>query len=237
MSDRPICLIDQPAGLGDICFIQKLIDRVINDGYDVELPVNTAYSWVSNYIRKPHLKIYPERDDEVRKIDPPNIFIPLRNSGMFYPHMPIISAKYHMLRMNYLGWQDHFDFARYPEKEEELFSRLQLTGPYNLVSRRIQSPPKTKSLSVNIPQNGLHTVEIVPVEGFTAFDWSTVIERATHLFFVDSCFTFICEKLNLVAKSMNLISRAHEEGGVHESAMTLHMFRKPWRLFPQEFKL
>ncbi len=40
-------LIDQPAGLGDIIFCQKLADHVIDLGYEVIWPVSVEYLEVS----------------------------------------------------------------------------------------------------------------------------------------------------------------------------------------------
>lgn len=156
--------------------------------------------------------------------------IPFKNSGLYYPHMSVIAAKYQMLRMNYSGWQDHFSFERDHHKEHTLFDRLGLRGKkYNLISRTLGSPPNHREIPF-IVDNGLPSVVVYISDEFTPFDWSLVIERATNLFFIDSSFTFIIEKLQLDAEGLYLISRSHNEGGVHESLMTMHMFKKPWKL-------
>ena len=228
---RPICLINQPTGLGDICFIQKLVDRVIADGYDVNLPVISEYSWIRYYIQKPHLSF-----DSIRLPPNPDQVLPLVDSGKYYPMMSVIAAKYHMLRMNYDNWQDHFTFRRLLSKEQGLVDRLGLRGiRYNLISNKIKSPPNVESIDIGyqgLADNGLMNVYVEQIGDYTPFDWARVIEQATNLFFVDSCFTFIIEKLELKAESMHLFSRTHSEGGVHSSLVTQHMFKQPWRLAP-----
>lgn len=240
MEVRPICRIEQPFGLGDICFIQKLIDRVIGDGYDVQLPVIRAYSWLGDYIQKDHLHIFPvDIHPSLESKLPPapeGVFnLPLRNSMAFYPGMPVIASKYHMLRMNYENWQDHFTFKRFREKEESLRKRVCPEGEFCLVSRMIRSPPESRPIRFPI-ETSLPIIDVSSIDGFTPFDWASVFEAAREIYIVDSAFTFICEKLRLRAKKMVIVSRAHEQGGVHESLMTLHMFKQPWvPLLPPEF--
>jgi len=226
---RPICLIDQPEGIGDIIFIQKIVDRVISDGYEAVLPVVWAYRWLADYIQKPHLTICLVGSLDYRQ---PDMYLPLANSGFFYPHMSIIVAKYQMMRMNYDRWQDHFTFKRYPEKEKALLDKLGLLGQdFNLISRTIKTPPNQDVLDFGVA-NGLENVYVSVMEGFTPFDWAVVFEQAANIYMVDGGFTFIAEKLQLRAEHLYLLARNHSEGGVHESLMTLHLFTHPWKLVP-----
>jgi len=230
---RPICLVDQPFGLGDICFMQKIADYIIKDGYAIEWPVIHNYRWLRDYIVKEHLTFYPQTSTSLMSGGPPDLIMPFSKSGEFYSLMPAIISKYKMMNMSYEGWQDHFEFRRNREKEEQLMTVLGLKGKrYNLVSRTINTPPNETKLDVKIPDNGLPTVNIFIHGEFTPFDWASVIENATNLYFIDSSFTFICEKLALKAEEMWLVSRGHGTERIHESALTLHAFRKPWKLLP-----
>lgn len=232
---RPTCRIKQPKGLGDICFIQKLVDRVIGDGYDVELPVVMPYLFLGQYIQKPHLTFLADLGHGPER--PVDMQLPLADAGTYYPHMPVLAAKYQMLRMNYDNWQDHFTFTRYPTREQELMNRLGChellaKGGYEVVSKSIRTPPESIKVDFELANSGLPVIEVSPDYGYNPFDWSGVFEKATRITIVDSCFTFILEKLNLCAEKLVLVSRSHMEGGVHESLMTLHMFKQPWTLLP-----
>ena len=44
------CIIDQPAGLGDIFFCQKIGYHYQNQGYEIIWPVKSVYSYLSKYL-------------------------------------------------------------------------------------------------------------------------------------------------------------------------------------------
>ena len=45
-----ICLVRQPAGIGDIFFTQKIAKHFIAQGYDVLWPVIEQFSFIKDYI-------------------------------------------------------------------------------------------------------------------------------------------------------------------------------------------
>jgi hypothetical protein len=49
MKDK-ICLIRQPAGLGDILFSQKIIRKLMEQGYKIVWPVKAEFLWLKQYI-------------------------------------------------------------------------------------------------------------------------------------------------------------------------------------------
>ena len=58
------CLIYQPAGLGDIIWLQPVIDNYIKQGYDVFYPViNLYYDMLFERIKKPKLHWLKESDN------------------------------------------------------------------------------------------------------------------------------------------------------------------------------
>lgn len=57
----PVCVINQPAGLGDILWVQPIVDHMIGLGYEVVYPVNDLYyEMISRSIRKDGLRWVPE---------------------------------------------------------------------------------------------------------------------------------------------------------------------------------
>ena len=52
------CLIKQPAGIGDILFCQKIVYKLLNDGYEVWWPVDDCAEWIGDYISGPNFCFY-----------------------------------------------------------------------------------------------------------------------------------------------------------------------------------
>ena len=46
-----ICLIRQPAGIGDIFFTQKIVNHFISQGYEVLWPVIEQFEFIKDYIK------------------------------------------------------------------------------------------------------------------------------------------------------------------------------------------
>ena len=178
--DRPVCLIDQSAGLGDILFIQKIVDRCIADGYHVVFPIVHEYRWVGEYIQKEHLTFIPiDKDDRhtrkyLENIDK-TMYLPLYRCAECYPHMNVMASKYQMLRMNYYNWQDHLNFKRFYEREQKLVERLGVYGKkYNLICNTLITPPKLQKIDIQV-NNGLENIYTFVSDEFTSFDWAAVI--------------------------------------------------------------
>ena len=46
-----ICLIKQPAGIGDVFFCQKIARYMMHHGYQVVWPLMPSISWIKDYIK------------------------------------------------------------------------------------------------------------------------------------------------------------------------------------------
>ena len=54
----PVCVINQPGGLGDIIWIQPIVDHMIDRGYEVIYPVKGVYyEMLKRSLEKPGLEI------------------------------------------------------------------------------------------------------------------------------------------------------------------------------------
>ena len=58
-----ICLIRQPAGIGDIFFTQKIAKDLISKGYEVWWPVIQQFEFIKNYIKVDGLKFVTENEN------------------------------------------------------------------------------------------------------------------------------------------------------------------------------
>jgi hypothetical protein len=106
------------------------------------------------------------------------------------------------------------------DKEQKLRSMHTGNEAYCLICEIYASPPGSVMRTVDRSAE-LCNVYIKSIEGYTPFDWCHLIENATELKLVDTCFTYLVEILNTQAKRLVLYSR---DGKFY----TDHIWTKPW---------
>lgn len=204
--------IIQPAGLGDILFCSKIAKKLLSEGNEVYWPVIPYYSWIKDYIQIDGL-LWEDSESIDRVID-------LQSAGRVYPEVPIMDAKYKMVGMTYAGWQAYVGYERYLDREKALFDKVTHGKPYCLICEIFASPPHPLRRFIE-KSSEFENVYLEWFEGFVPFDWCKVIEEASELRMVDTCYTHIIETLNLNARSIKLYSR---DGKFY----TDHLWSKPW---------
>jgi hypothetical protein len=110
-----------------------------------------------------------------------------------------MDAKYKLVGLDYDDWADYFKFERNIEKENNLYYNilgLEDGSEYSFISKNYGSPPDMQQLNIS-SNNSLKEINMVPIDGFTLFDWCKVIENASEIKTVDSSINFIIDKLNL----------------------------------------
>ena len=233
------CLINQPAGLGDIIFCQKIVDVLINNGYEVIWPVGDEYcSTVNKHMRKDNL-LFPHVDDNfplkqhynsgtIVPYRMPNgdTYLPLRYADLSYPGQSALKAKFKIMGIDHLQWQHHFRFYRDVEKEERLFYdalKLKDDTQYAFVNMWYGSPPGQVKKNTDIDTD-LLTVEMSIKEDYSVFDWCKVIEQASELYCVDTSLFYIIEQLQLKASKFEAYSKFSPSNYMHIDGL----FAKPW---------
>jgi len=205
--------INQPAGIGDILFCLKIARTYISQGYTVYWPVIPQYSWIKDYLEIEGLKWEDNKDCQT--------VLDLQSAGRVFPEITTMDAKYKMAKMDYRDWKDYAVFKRNKEKEERLYKRMVTTEPYCLVCDNFGSPPTV--LKRFVPINlVMFNINMSFIDDFTPFDWCKIIENASELRLVDTCFIYLAEKINLKATEMYLYSR---QGRFY----TDHLWKKPWK--------
>ena len=64
-----ICLIRQPAGLGDILFCQKIAKRIIEKyNLDIIWPVIPQFEWISQYLSSDRITFVSTESDFTKKL-------------------------------------------------------------------------------------------------------------------------------------------------------------------------
>jgi hypothetical protein len=238
-----ICLIRQPAGLGDIFFTLKIAKKILQ-GHVADVvywPVITDFLFIRDYIKCdnlifcdvtedfPHKDIYNE-DPRTVIHRPDLLYLPLQRADEMDNDL-ILKSKYNIIDAKWGDWYNFFEYNRDKEKEDRLFYetlKLQDDERYTLVSTNYGSPPHMKTAHVEIPKENTRVVFVDNKNGFTVFDWCKVLEQAENIHLVDTCFTYICETLNLKAKELTLYSRTPKPESP-SFLQTKFIWRKPWQ--------
>ena len=220
-----VCLIRQHAGLGDILFCLKIAKTMIDRGYHVIWPVISHYSFISEYIKIDKLafvdetKNFPYKDIYIRNQPTPAtenfLFLPIQIADRLYPRSPILGSKYELASISHDNWETYVDIIRNKEKEQALYYdilNLEDEEDYTLTSWIYGSPPNSKTLEGAKPKNKYDKmVDMRYVDGFNPFDWSLVLERASEIHMVDTCYICIMEALNTKVERPNMYSRRKYE--------------------------
>ena len=221
-----ICLIKQPAGIGDIFFCQKIGKYYFDRGYEIVWPVNPEILWVKDYIN--NVKFYSIEDDFPGKEyydnvgfyeSPEFVFIDLLDADRTHNDGKIMSSKYSMVNMDHNDWQDYFNFNRNIEREDILYHEvlgLRDNSNYILVNKYYSTPPNIQEYDkIKIDnKESLDIIEMKIIEGFTLFDWIKVIENANEIYTINTAINYIIDKLNL--KSKKNILYAHNNNNLQQ---------------------
>lgn len=204
-----ICLINQPAGLGDILFCQKIAYVALQEfGCEkVVWPVSEVYNYLSEYVSQP--KVYFETKNQEPNLGKNIInteellYIPLVSSDSVINHSDMrahghIKYKF-FFNTEYKDWKNYFTLQRNFERELELikYLNLNINEPFNLINRNFGTPPNFKINNKIKPSNNLKNIYMDILPGFNIFDWIGVIEKATEIHTMETSLYYILEKLGI----------------------------------------
>jgi hypothetical protein len=225
-----ICLIRQPAGIGDIFFTQKIAKDYISKGYTVIWPVIPQFEFIKDYIKIdnlifvnenadfPHRNIYLEGYSKPMVININDVYLPIQHFDRHYDGA-VMHAKYKLLNMDFSDWVDHFTFERNLEREQKLIDHFGVNDKeFVLVNRMFGSPPDSKPC----PHMGQYenSIEMTYLGWDNLFDWVGLLLKAKHIYTVETSILYIINKLGL--KNVTVYSR-HNPPSFHQVE---HMFDK-----------
>lgn len=204
-----ICIINQPAGLGDILFCQKIAHVALQEfGCDkVVWPVSEVYNYLHEYISQPNVFFEPKTQETNLGKSIINteelLYIPLVSSDIVTSHTDMrahghIKYKF-FFNTDYHDWKNYFSLNRNLERESKLieFLKLEDNEPFNLINRNFGTPPNFKTNDHINPLNGLKNIYMDIVPGFNIFDWIRVIEKAKEIHTMETSLYYILEKLGI----------------------------------------
>lgn len=210
-------------GLGDVIFEQTLVryfgDKIL---WPVESQfvegLNRAYPDIT-FIDKALLNINYEAKDEYTYDDLKVLPLRWADSILKVPYSDCMKSKYMLYGKDWTKWQDKAMWVRDGRKEEELCRAINIPAQYNLVNTTFGSQSQ-----LNIPivvNNGLPTIHMKAVAGYSLFDWAKVIENATHIHTVSTSIVYLLELLYLKAKTVNIYPRKPIEQDLRNVAYIL----------------
>jgi hypothetical protein len=231
-------LIKQPAGLGDIFFLQKVAYALsLNAGTTITWPVIDEFLWIKEYLEAPYVNFisvnsdfplkeeYHQQNPNLRQVGDTYI-IPFQHADWLYPGISVMDAKYRLIDLDFSDWADFFVFNRNYKRENELSKELGIidSEKYILVNRRFASPPDIQECE-NIPREfgGKRVIEMGIKPGFTLFDWCYIIEHANEIHIVDSSICFIIDKLQLNTEMIYLYTKPNHVG------TSYHLFKTKYK--------
>lgn len=230
------CIINQPAGLGDILFCQKIAYYYHNKGYEIIWPVKDVYlKDVIDNLDTPFYFVpqFPLPKDPIFTHD--YVYLPLDGCSTRVGKM-VMESKIVLANVPYnKDWTKDVRLNR-TSKSLELIDilGLDLTDKYVLTNYNFASPPN--SLRQPDRYTGpLKEIELSFIRGFSLFDWQIIMEAAEELFVTDSCVAMLAEILNcqnrLRAKKLINITR---QPNFQELS---YMYNLPWEFIKGTIQL
>ncbi len=216
-NDGKECVINQGGGgLGDQLFVEPIFRHYHDIGYQVVSPTQKQYLWLQEYI--PYVQF---KDKETYKyncevVEQPNdgrLHVPLRFANPLYRGFADLHYgddrknwmrdKYLFLGLDEWKWSE-MKWERKMDKEEQLFKSLGIEGEYNLVNQNWGGSFEKTNIN---PSNGLQSINVKKIDGFTMLDWGMVIENASTIHTVETAFVWPIEILNTKATELNMYPR------------------------------
>jgi hypothetical protein len=211
----------QSRGIGDIIIALPIADYFIERGWEVCWPIDEQF--VPFFAAaKPEIRFIPLKRDEGRFFYETPLAM-LNDLGckqitVLYSHLKghnvshaqlALSLKFDEYKYAVAGvpFSKKWDLRikRDPAREMELTSRLQITRPYICVHKAGSNFDATGSL--DLPKRWTDQYQFVDITPVTdnPFDWISVLERASKLVLIDSCFSNLVEQLNMTAEKYLLL--------------------------------
>lgn len=213
---KPV-ILHQPGFAGDILFVQKIAAHYAGLGHPVIFPLAEQFAWMREALILPPGVSMPlltepfEHKDEAWQfaeaavygpIETRNlIFLPLLNCWKFDPPRTM-DLKYEVAGLPMADWADHVQIRRDHGREDRLFYEvLKLSDGQEFTL--VNEDHSKGSIPLVAPAP---SIKMRRVDGFSLFDWSKVVERASRIVTVDTSLVLLVEVLRAQAK-LHMVSR------------------------------
>jgi len=197
-------VINQPFGLGDIIFLQGLVEK-LRQNNNIIFPVADEYYWIQDYLGRENVQ-FPRRSQYPINYEDASMredYLPLRFSTQVlrglaphdYSHdHTVMEDKYTLMKEDCSIWRD-FPIKRNLEKEHQLIADLGLDEEGYTFINEMYGSEAVGSGSIKIPKKG-KTVTLFRKNGYTLFDWLGVLEKCSSYHTVDTSVVWLIDYLN-----------------------------------------
>jgi hypothetical protein len=225
MNPKRKMLINQPAGLGDIIWVQPIIEKYVRMGFHILFPViSLYYNWVKKYLPRRNVEYLVAEEShsfkDFMKQQRPHlssnfVYLPLSNSDRLFPNAPVMASKYFLTNTPMGDYRNTVPKVRDIGREEELARLLNVseTDDFVLVTERWGTPPSENWRSIRVSSHS-NKSRIITIDytqphlaQFSPFDWIGLIERAREVHFVATSFAFLADMYCTSTCEMHLYDR------------------------------
>jgi hypothetical protein len=220
-------VINQAAGLGDIIFIQPIMDRYIAAGFQVILPViDRYYLMVSKYLKRDGVSyVHIDSDYPFKSsFDNPNAlndgnyhYVPLTYSHYYFPKAPLMVSKYLLTGTPLSDYRLSCPKIRDFKRELQLIDLMNPSNePFILLSKLYGTPPNSSEREMKIDASGVKIIEIDYRDERQAmyhpFDWIGLIQAAQSIHIVQGSISLITDMYAQPNTKLHLYDRVATGG-------------------------
>lgn len=212
-------LIRQPAGIGDILFLQKLIDEIVEEtGLEVIYPLKPNLFYLKDYINSKATFVSEDDDFEFKSIyntqtiiqNGDVCFFPIQDFNHMFSTGDIMKIKYDAFGKDWKGWQNSIRLIRNHEREQKLWDYLKLENKkYILTNKNFGTPPDSLQIQMNI-NTELPLINMDYLGFDNVFDWIKVFENAEEIHTVETSVCYIMECIDLKTDKVYMHKRGNQ---------------------------
>jgi len=212
-NNKMIVYIRQPAGIGDILFLQKAVNKFVEKDYQVIWPVIEHYQYLKDYNSSDNINYVSMNDlsceiQELYKSDnlisnKDYMYIPFDVAKIPGRHFDFMEAKYKLVNSDFNNWQNYINFKRFADREKACKEKLGLNDneKFVFVNSLFASPPKIYQRNITVETNWRIIEQTEEhLHQFNFFDLSWILENAEEIHTVETSLCYLIECLNTTNK-------------------------------------
>ena len=235
--------IRQPAGLGDILYLQKIAHYLSNNGYSVIWPVISNFEYISKYIQIPNISFISfsslnEEEQNLFKINKDYTtknysYIPLNTICHYMNNCNrIMESKYEFFDIDHENWQNYVSITRNYERENKLktFLNLKENEEFIFINKLFVSPPNTINVNFNI-NTSYKIIEnkVEYLDMFEIFDFCWILENAKEIHTIDTSFCYLVECLKTVGDLYLYPRMINNNKQYKDYSYISNIYKKNWK--------
>ena len=216
-------LVIQPAGLGDIFFLIKVVKKLFSKYPNLKViwPVSKHYSYISEYIEIENVYFINEEENfehkDIFKRNKPGLYfeneVLVLNFSRADEIVPTLNdnkpmyCKYELAGLkNVSNWDMFIDIKRNKEREKRVEEHFYNPKAFNLVNRVFATYPDIQECNIAKQKN---EIEIKQLGFDRIFDWCGLIEKCEKFYTVETSFCYLAKLLkkdNVIVYPRNVIT-------------------------------